>query len=296
MSEQAFPRRALILLILLTIVWGTNWPMFKLAVREISVWTFRALSVPIAGLTILAYARMRGHSLRVPRRYWKTVFAATMCYLVVWNIASTYAAVMIPSGQAAVLGFTMPLWSAAISWLLLGEKMNPRLAVALLLGAGAVALLMVPGLSAYAQAPAGFALGLAAGLGWAVGTLILKRGAVAVPVAVLTGWQLMLTSVPVILGAATLGDYDWFMPSWQTIALVLYIALVPMSIGNVTWFSIVGLLPVNVAGLSAIMVPVVAMLTGTLLMGEPLGLLQLAAMVCSVSALSLVLLKPASVR
>ena len=296
MSEQTFPRRALILMILLTIVWGTNWPMFKLATREISVWSFRALSVPIAGLTILAYARICGHSLWVPRRYWKTIFGATMCYLVVWNIASTYAAVMIPSGQAAVLGFTMPLWSAAISWLVLGEKLSLRLAAALALGAGAVLLLMVPGWSAYAQAPAGFAMGLAAGLGWAVGSLILKRGAVAVPVAVLTGWQLMLTSVPMILGAATLGDYDWFMPSWQTIALVLYIALVPMSIGNVTWFSIVGLLPVNVAGLSAIMVPVVAMLTGTLLMGEPLGFVQLAAMVCSVSALSLVLLKPASVR
>ncbi|MEK9775641.1 MAG: DMT family transporter, partial [Quisquiliibacterium sp.] len=166
----------------------------------------------------------------------------------------------------------------------------------LALGAGAVLLLMMPGLAAYAQAPAGFALGLSAGLGWAVGSLILKRGAIAVPVAVLTGWQLMLTSLPMILGAVALGDYQWFMPSWQTIAVVLYIALVPMSIGNVAWFSIVGLVPVNVAGLSAIMVPVVAMLTGALAAGEPLGPLQLAAMACSVSAMSLVLLKPASGR
>lgn len=294
MSHQEFPRRAFLLLVLLTIVWGTNWPIFKLAVIEISVWTFRAISVPIAGLSILCYARMRGYSLRIPRQYWPAIMTATLCYLVVWNIASTYAAVMIPSGQAAVLGFTMPLWSAAISWLILGERMSLRIGIALALGAAAVLLLMVPGLSAYAQAPAGFALGLLAGLGWAVGTLIIKRAAVPVPAAVLTGWQLLLTSLPVLVGAAVLGDGQWFMPTWQTILIVLYIALIPMSIGNVTWFSIVGLLPANVAGLSAIMVPVVAMITGNLMMSEPLGPLQLAAMACSVGALSLVVLKPSA--
>ncbi|MEK9721070.1 MAG: EamA family transporter, partial [Quisquiliibacterium sp.] len=68
MNSQTFPRRALILVILLTLVWGTNWPMFRLAVQEISVWTFRAVSVPIAGLAILTYARISGNSLRVPRR------------------------------------------------------------------------------------------------------------------------------------------------------------------------------------------------------------------------------------
>ena len=62
--------------------------------------------------------------------------------------------------------------------------------------------------------------------------------------------------------------------------------------GNVCWFTIVGLLPANVAGLSAIMVPVVAMIAGALVHGEPLGALQWLAMACCVAALSLVLLRP----
>jgi drug/metabolite transporter (DMT)-like permease len=71
---------------------------------------------------------------------------------------------------------------------------------------------------------------------------------------------------------------------------------VPMSIGNVAWFSIVGMLPVNVAGLSSIMVPMVAMVSGALVHGEPLGPTQWAAMLCSVVALSLVLLRPHEAR
>jgi drug/metabolite transporter (DMT)-like permease len=89
-----------------------------------------------------------------------------------------------------------------------------------------------------------------------------------------------------------LGDGQWFVPSWQSIVVIGYISLVPMSIGNVAWFSIVGMLPANVAGLSSILVPVVAMVSGALVHGEPLGPLQWAAMACCVGALALALVKP----
>lgn len=277
------------MLIALTLVWGTNWPLFPYAVREVSVWTFRAVAMLGAGLTLLLTARVRGESLVLPRKYWTTVAAATFCYLVIWNIASTYAAILIPSGQAAVLGFTMPLWAALISWALLGDRLSKRLMLAMLLGGLGVALLMVPAFGAYAKAPAGFALGLGAGIGWAVGTLILKRGNVQVPVLVLTGWQLLIGFVPIGIAALLLGDGHWFMPSWQSIAVIAWITVVPMSIGNVCWFAIVGLLPAQIAGLSSVMVPVVAMVTGAMVNAEPLGPLQLASMAMCVGGLVLAL-------
>ncbi len=292
MTQQPIPRRALVLMVVLTLVWGTNWPLFAFAVREISVWTFRAVAVSMAGVALLAVARARGLSLVVPREYWPTICIGTFFYLIIWNIASTYSAILIPSGQSAVLGFTMPLWSALISWAVLGEKLSGRLLLAVMLGCSAVLLLMLPGLDAYARAPLGFALGLGAGLGWAIGTLILKRGKVMVNALVLTGWQLLIAAVPTTIGAFAFAEGPWFMPSWQTIAVVSYIALVPMSIGNAAWFSIVGMLPVNIAGLSSVMVPIVAMVSGAIVHGEPLGLLQWAAMACTAISLSLVLLKP----
>jgi drug/metabolite transporter (DMT)-like permease len=294
-QHQTIPPRALVLLVILTLVWGTNWPLFPLAVREVSVWTFRAVSVCVGGVLLLLVARMRGQSLVIERRHWRTIAAATFCYLVVWNIASTYSAILIPSGQSAVLGFTMPLWSALIAWGLLGQRLGARMLLAIALGAAAVLLLMVRSVEAYAQAPLGFALGLLAGLGWAAGTLILKRRPVDVPATVLTGWQLLLTAVPITIGALILGDGDWFVPSWQSIAVIAYITLVPMSIGNVSWFAIVGLLPANVAGLSSIMVPVVAMVSGAIVHGEPLGALQWAAMACCAAALWLALYRPPAV-
>ena len=107
-------------------MWGTNWSLFPVVVREVSVWAFRAVGVFIVGPTLLAVARARGLPLEIPRRHWRTVGMATACYLLLWSIASTYAAVMIPSGQAAVLGFTMPLWAALISWAVPSERLADR--------------------------------------------------------------------------------------------------------------------------------------------------------------------------
>lgn len=289
MPSTTIPRRALFMLIALTIVWGSNWPLFPYAVREVSVWTFRSVAMLGSGLLLLTLAYLRGHSLVIPRKYWVTVALGTFFYLVIWNVTSTYAAVLIPSGQAAVLGFTMPLWSALISWAVLGERLGRRLVVALLLGGLGVALLMVPSFKAFANAPLGLAVGLASAIFWAVGTLILKRGKVQVPVLVLTAWQLLIGVVPIAGGALLLGDWNWFVPSWQTIAVIAWITVIPMCIGNVCWFAIVDLLPANIAGLSSVMVPVVAMVSGAIVHGEPLGPLQLVSMVCCVAALVLAL-------
>jgi drug/metabolite transporter (DMT)-like permease len=293
-SASSIPRRALVLLVVLTLVWGTNWGLFPLAVREVSVWTFRSVSLLIGGVLLFLVARLRGQPLAIPRQHWRVLLLATFCYLVVWNVASTYSALMIPSGQAAILGFTMPLWSALFSWLWLRERMDGRLLLGIALGAAAVLLLMSRGLGVYAEAPLGFALGLLAGAGWAVGTLILKRGKVPVSATVLTAWQLVLTALPVGAGAMLLGDWQGFIPSWTTILVIAWITLVPMCIGNLAWFAIVGMLPATVAGLSSLMVPVVAMLFGAWFNAEPLGPVQWAAMACSAIALRLTLYRPAA--
>jgi len=290
------PPRALVLLVILTLVWGTNWPLFSLAVKEISVWTFRTVSCFFAGVLLLSYVKLRGQSIGIERRHWPVVCASCFLYMVIWNITSTYSAVLLPSGQASVLGFTMPLWATLFGWLIYREPLHGKMLIALAFGATGVALLMVPSFRDYADAPLGFVLGLSGGVGWALGTLVLKRGQVAVSPSVLTGWQLLLTAIPCSVGAALVGDWQWFVPSTTSILVISYITLVPILIGNVCWIAIVGLLPAQVAGLSAIAVPMVAMLSGAWVHDEPLGPTQLLAMACTAVSLGLLIVRRGGVQ
>jgi drug/metabolite transporter (DMT)-like permease len=204
--------------------------------------------------------------------------------------------VLIPSGQAAILGFTMPLWAALIAWALLGQRPTRQVLLALAVGGAGVVLLIMNGMDAYAKAPLGFATGLLAGLGWAVGTLILKRWPVPVSPLVLTGWQLLVAALPITVAAFALGNGNWFLPSPTTLLVIAYITLVPMAIGNAAWFAVVGLLPANIAGLSSVMVPVVAMVSGALVHREPLGPVQWVSMFCCAAGVALALLRPSASR
>lgn len=281
--------KVLALVIGLTVVWGTNWVLFPLAVREVSVWTFRAICLLGSGSLLLLIARLRGLSLAVPRRQRLGLTLAALVYLVIWNVGSTYAAILIPSGQAAVLGFTMPLWATLVSWLVPGEKPSMPMILGVVLASCGVACLAFAARHTYASAPLGFVLGLAAAIGWALGTIILKRARVTIAPIVSAGWQLMIAGVPILAMALTSASSDTFVPSWTTVIVIGYITIVPMALGNVAWFSIADMMPASVSGLSTTMVPMLAMVTGALVHGEPLGFIELAAMALCGASLLLVL-------
>lgn len=271
----------------LTVMWGTNWGLFQLAVSEISVWTFRAFSLLGASALVLAIAKMRGYSIRVTRRDRLPLVASSIFYVFVWHIASTYAAILLPSGQAAVLGFTMPIWATLISWLVLGERPNARLCNAVVLAGVGVGSLALSSWGAYASAPLGFIAGLGAAFGWAVGTLILQRADLSTPSIVSTGWQLLIAGIPVTMIAIIEAPKEFFVPSRTTVLVISCITFIPMCLGNIAWFQIANKLPAAVSGISTVMVPVVAMITGAMFFNEPLGPLQVLAMVSSACALVL---------
>ena len=290
-DRTAPPTRAIALLVLLTLLWGTNWPLFRVALNELSVWSFRTLVVAVSAAALFTVAKLRGESLAVPRRLWWPLLGASIGNLTVWNVATALSVLYLPSGQASILAYTMPLWLAPLSAIFLGQRFTLRMLAAIVLGVTAVVLLMVPNFSVYADAPLGLAAGLVAGLAWAVGTVIVKRTDWGGMGLALTAWQMLLCLPPIVVGFFVL-DGAWPQASALTIAVSLYIALVPMSIGTATWFTLVHLLPAQVAGLSSVSVPVVAVIAGVLLFGEPMGPLQIAALACTVAALWLALIPP----
>jgi drug/metabolite transporter (DMT)-like permease len=292
MNQPSNTQNKIILAVVaLTVMWGTNWGLFPLAVKEVSVWTFRAISLVSAAGLVLAMAKIHGYSLEVPRRERLPIIASALCYMFVWHIASTYAAIMLPSGQAAVLGFTMPIWTTLISWLIFGEKPLPRHLGAVLLAGMGIGSLAYSSWNVYASAPLGFLCGLSAGLGWAIGTLILHRSALSTPAIVSTGWQFLVAGTPITMLAWIHSSNEFFMPSWTTVVVIGYITLIPLSLGNIAWFQIANTLPANISGISTVMVPMLAMITGAVFLNEPLGILQIIAMLCSASALALALKK-----
>ena len=282
--------KVLALLGTLTLVWGTNWPLFKIALDELPVLTFRAIVLVTASLVLLAIMRARGESFAVPRGKWPALVAASALNLFIWNIATSIAVLYIPSGHASVLAYTMPLWVALIGFAVFGQRLTGRLLAAILIGAGAVVALMVPNFASYAHAPAGLFWGLFAGFCWAVGTFIVKRTSWQGMGLSLTFWQVVISLPPILLGALVIDGLPTHWPSTQALVATIYTGAVPMALGTAAWFALVKLLPAQVAGLSAIAIPIVAIASGVLILHEPLSPLQAVAIASTVLSLWLALM------
>lgn len=102
----------------------------------------------------------------------------------------------------------------------------------------------------------------------------------------------MIAGIPILIVVVATGTREAFVPSLKSLIVIAYITIVPMALGNIAWFSIVDRMPASASGLSTVMVPMVAMVTGAIVRAEPLGPLQLGAMACCGASLLLALLRP----
>lgn len=287
--------KVLALLGALTLVWGTNWPLFRIALDELPVFTFRALVLSSAVIMLTTILLVRRESFAVPKGKWAALILASAMNIGIWNIATSLAVLYIPSGHASVLAYTMPLWVAVLGFVVFGQRLTGRLLAAIAIGAGAVAALMIPNFQSYASAPLGLFWGLLAGFCWAVGTFVVKRTNWSGMGLSLTFWQVLITLPPIALGALVFDGLPTQWPSAKALAATIYTGAIPMALGTATWFTLVKLLPAQVAALSSIAIPIVAIVSGILLLNEPLSTLQAVAIGSTVIALWLALV-PAKQR
>lgn len=288
--------KVLALLLALTVVWGTNWPLFSIALHELPVLTFRTIVLGTATLMLLAIMAIRRESFAVPKGKWPALIAASAMNLAVWNIATSMAVLYIPSGHASVLAYTMPLWVALLGFVFFRQRLTGRLLAAILIGATAVVALIIPNFTSYAHAPLGLFWGLLAGFCWAVGTFIVKRTSWPGMGLSLTFWQVVITLPPIALGALLIDGLPTHWPSPIVLAATFYTGAIPMALGTATWFTLVKLLPAQVAALSSIAIPIVAIVSGILILDEPLSTLQAVAIASTVIALWLALVPRTDVR
>ena len=281
--------KVLALLGALTLVWGTNWPLFRIALGELPVWTFRTMVLSTGAIVLTAILLVRRESFAVPKGKWPALILASAMNIGVWNIATSLAVLYIPSGHASVLAYTMPLWVAVLGFVIFGQKLTGRLLAAIAIGAGAVAALMVPNFQSYATAPLGLFWGLLAGFCWAIGTFVVKRTSWTGMGLSLTFWQILITLPPVALGALVLEGLPTHWPSPPVLIATIYTGAIPMALGTIAWFALVKLLPAQVAALSSIAIPIVAIVSGIVILQEPLSALQAVAIGSTVIALWLAL-------
>lgn len=282
-------RRQIGLLALLTLVWGINWPVMKLGVTNYPPLTFRALSMWL-GLPLLGAALVvLKVPFSVPRRHWRELAWLAATNMVVWYVCIILAVRTLSSGRAAILGYTMPIFSALLGALVFAAPLHRRAWLGVGAAALGVALLLWHEVTHLAGRPAGVALALVAAATWALGTQLLRRTTIDRPTLTLSFWMTVLTTLVVSALAAVFERADWRAPDAAAWGAIWFNAILVFGFAQAAWLSLARALPPLASTLSVMLIPVLGVFSGALWLKEALHWQDWAAVVLMVAAIASVL-------
>ncbi|MDD3650792.1 DMT family transporter [Immundisolibacter sp.] len=268
MSRSLIARHPHLALVALILVWGVGYPIMKVGLAYCPPLLFAGLRAVGGGLLLAAAALRAGESPDLAGT-WSALLVSALCNVVLFFGLSTLSVQLLPAGIASVVLYLQPIFIAGLAHLWLGERLTRTRMAGLLLGFGGVAAIMVHGAGG-SLSPAGLAYGVGSAAAWAVGTVAFKRAA---PRSILwfIALPFLLGGLCIVVGGLALGE-RWADIAWNPVfVLVLaYGAAVGLALSWTLWLALVAAGEASRMAGNTFLVPLVSVLTGTLVLGEPL--------------------------
>lgn len=260
-----------LVLLLMVVIWGVNFPVAKAALEELSPLAFNALRFPLAALTLYAALRMRGRvPLPEPRDRSRIIVLGILGnafyqQFFIFGLDNTRA------GTASVLLAATPIITALLSALAGHERVNRRMWAGLIATLTGIAMVVVAG-GDHATGESsllGDALMVGASLSWAVYTvgsrdLITRYGPLP-----FTAWTLWVgTLILCVVGAPAVFRTDLAAVSTAAWLGVVYAGALSIGVAYLIWYNGVRMLGNTSTAVFSNLVPVVALLAAWVALGE----------------------------
>jgi drug/metabolite transporter (DMT)-like permease len=257
-------------------VWGSTFLAIRIGVHEVPPFLLAALRFAVAGLVLFGWMIVQGETLP-SRRQWMSIFLLAFLIFVVDYGLLFWAEQRVPSGIAAVMMATIPAFMALSEILFLRtQRLTVRLAVALLIGIGGVAVLMSRSLN-LGGAPvdtAGAVALIVGSISWSIGSILTRKLPLPTSKVMSSGAQMLTGGVFLTLASAALGEFRSFHPyavSRNAWLALLYLIVFGSIIGFTAYVWLIHHESPTKVGTYAYVNPVVAVLIGYFLGGEALG-------------------------
>lgn len=273
-------------LLITAISWGANWPILKFLLGEGAPFTLRVMTSIVGLLFIFPLALVLGERLAVPRRLWGKLTMAAVLNFSAFTICSTMSLRWLSASEAVIIAYTLPMWGALLAWPLLGERPTVRRIVALLIGMSGVVVLVGADLrTSWATLP-GVAFALAGSILFALGTVRNKSRPIGLAPITLVAWQVAIGTIP-LFALSLFESHDLSRVSRLGWISVAYIGVIPLCLAYLAWFRALRLLPASVATIGTLMVPMIGVSSSALMLAEPIGPRQIAALALTLFGVAL---------
>ena len=278
------------------IVWGSTFMAVTIAVRDVPPLLAMGIRHVTAGTLLLAWALPRGDRQGDPIGWTQIragfIFGGALFLLGHGGLA--WAQQTVPSGVAALLIGSIPLWMALLDRIFFGKRLHPSATLGLVVGFVGLAFLFDPfGEGSFDRL--GAVVCVLAALAWAAGSLysrgaaLPKRPLVSAGLAALCGGALLL-----VAGAAR-GELGDLHPTADALGAIAYLVVVGTLVGFVAYVWLLRNAPTSLVSTYAYVNPVIAVALGSLFLGEEITGQMLAAGAVILASVALIVRKSGEV-
>jgi len=261
---------AWVLLVLVVIIWGSNWPIMKIGLRSIDPLWFTAARLSIALVTISTLLLFLGRLKRPHRQDFPIVLGVGVMQFAVFVTLINVGLTEVNAGRAALLAYTTPLWVAPGAYFFLREPISRMKLIGA--GVGICGLLVLFNPLGFdwtdASVVKGNVLLLVAAMVWALSILHIRKHEWKGSVLELTPWQIMVALLIVV-------PYAWFSNTrpviWSSelVLILLYNGVMATALAQWASMRVTQILPAMTVSLGFLMVPLMGILSSVLWLKEP---------------------------
>jgi drug/metabolite transporter (DMT)-like permease len=288
-KEFAFTRQQFVLLTFLTIVWGVNWPVMKLGVTGFAPLYFRTLSMWL-GLPVLALVLVvQRVPFAIARKDWPELVKLSVTNMIVWHLLAILAVQALSSGRAAILGYTMPIFSALWGVAVFGERLKPRHVAGVIAAGLGVSLLLWHEFASIAGRPLAAVGMLVAAAVWALGTQQMRRTTIGAPTLALVFWMTLASTLVMSVATVLFARPRWAVPNTATALAIAYDGVLIFGLAQAVWLVLARNLPPIASSMSVMLIPVLGTVSGAWWLGEALHWQDGAALVLVLLAIASVM-------
>jgi drug/metabolite transporter (DMT)-like permease len=258
-------------ILLMTVIWGSNFTVIKYAIEDLSPLSFTALRFVIASAAMLAITLASGGDLRVSRADLLKLFLLALLTNVLYQVSFMSGMAHTRAGNAALILATTPLFTAVIGRIRKQEHFTGRGIAGLLMAFSGIGLIVLAGHRGTSRdsSPLGDLLLIGATVCWATYTTLAHKF-VHIYGSLKTTTIMMVTGTPVLLLACApaLWAQDWSRVRQLSWIGVVYSGLLSIALAYIIWNHGVRRIGGTRTAAYANLTPVVAVLVAWPALGE----------------------------
>lgn len=255
-------------LLVLILVWGASWPIYKLALPYTPPLLFSGMRATIGGVLLGVLLLNRLDKIKW-RKNWKLYCISALFNTTLFFGIQTVGLNYLPGGLFSILVYFQPVLLGLFAWIWLGEFMTPVKIIGLLIGFLGILMVSLDGLTFHVSV-IGVVLGIVTAICWAFGVIYVK----SVSDRVDAYW---MVSLQCIIGGAVLLGTGTYFESWSEIQWnstyifgLSYGAIFGIPISYIIYYKLINEGEASKVGSYTFLVPIIAVFIGAVFLDEPI--------------------------